>query len=133
MEKIRIYADTNILIDFFSGRMNDGMAARIMQLGRTPYYEICTSVLSAVNTIYCRKYFSDTFKPEHIGKVTTLLSIDGSDWEKALKNEMIDFEDCLQVACAIRHGCFAIVTRDHHFEKCPVAVFTPEGLLETLT
>ncbi len=44
-----------------------------------------------------------------------------------------DFEDNLQIACAMLTGLDAIVTRDEHgFAESPVPVFSPEEILAKL-
>ena len=133
MEPIRIFIDTNVIIDYFSGRMHDGEALKIMQLGRTPQYELCTTILSAINTVYARKYFNSDFKPSDIERVVTVIPHTLDAWKQAQKVPMDDFEDCIQTVEAIKSGCAAIISRDRHFKDCPLKVFSPKEFLELVT
>lgn len=133
MEKIKIFLDTNILVDYFSGRMHDGNALKIMQVGRTPQYELCTSLLSAVNTVYLRKYFNPDFRPSDIEKIVRIFPQSIDSWKTALKVPVSDFEDCLQITEAIRYGCVAIITRDHVYHNAPLKVYSPEDFLSLVT
>ena len=130
MDKVRIFVDSNILVDYFSGRMNDGLAARIMQVGRSGRYELVTSILSAANTVYLRKYFNESFSPAYIEKVVTILPLTLSEWNNALQVPVSDFEDCLQISCAINNGCIRIITRDHDYRNCPLVTMTPREFLD---
>jgi len=45
----------------------------------------------------------------------------------------LDFEDNIQVACAVRYRCTHIVTRDvKEFSSSPIRVLTPTALLQEL-
>lgn len=133
MEKIKIFLDTNILVDYFSGRMHDGKALRIMQIGRTPQYELCTSLLSAVNTVYLKKYFNPDFKPSDIEKIVRIFPHSMDAWRTALKVPVSDLEDCLQITEAIRYGCAALITRDRDYHNAPLKVYSPEEFLNLVT
>lgn len=133
MEPVKIFIDTNILIDFFSGRMHDGKAARIMQVGRNPQYEFCTTILSAINTVYSRKYFRPDFHPSDIEKVVKVIPHTADCWKNAQSVPIDDFEDCIQTAEAVKYGCSAIVTSDHHFKNSPIKVFSPDEFLSCVT
>lgn len=133
MGKIRLFLDTNILIDYFSGRRGDGIAAKVMQLGRTGKYELCVSILTAANTIYCRKHFNPDFTPQDIGKVATILPMTETTWGKAKDCPVKDFEDGLQIACATENECLAIISRDHHYTESPLKTYEPEKFLSIVT
>lgn len=129
MGKIRIFVDTNILVDYFSGRRKDGVAEKIMRLGRTDYYELCTSVISANNVVYLKKYYREGFSPKDIDAVVTVLPSTAEDWNLACEGHLKDFEDELQLACAIRSGCSLILSRDTHFKNSPMPAYDPEEFL----
>ena len=51
MEQVKVFLDTNIVIDYYTGRMGDGVAEKVMQVGEHPQYQLCISVLTGVNAI----------------------------------------------------------------------------------
>ena len=55
MEPIKIFLDTNILLDYYTGRMGDSNAEKIVQIGKNPEIELCISVLTAINVLYITK------------------------------------------------------------------------------
>jgi len=132
MEKVRIFLDTNIVLDFFTNRMGDGLAAKVVQVGQSGQYELCISFLTAVNVIYVAKRMNYLMKPEVISRFFTILPNDAQQWEDASTLEMNDFEDALQTSCALRNGCLFVVTRDRHFEKAPMVYFSPEDFLNAV-
>ena len=58
MERIKLFLDTNIVIDYYTGRMNDGIAEKIVQVGEHPQYQLCISILTGINTLYVLNKFS---------------------------------------------------------------------------
>ena len=133
MGKVRVFVDTNVLVDFFSGRMHDGLAEAVMRIGQSGSYELCTSVLSAVNVVYLRKYYKDTFKPSVIATVVCLLPLGVEQWNEACCGPTVDTEDNVQLACAIDNGCRAIVSRDKHFKNSPLQIYTPVEFIKKVT
>lgn len=130
MGKIRVLLDTNIVLDYFTGRMSDGFAAKIVQIGRTSQYEMCISFLTAINTIYISRRLDSQLKPSDISSLFTILPQDSKQWDDASSLEMSDFEDASQAACALNNDCYIIISRDHHFEHCPMAVITPDRFID---
>ena len=49
---MKVFLDTDIVIDYYTGRMGDGVAEKVMQVGEHPHYQLCISVLTGVNAIY---------------------------------------------------------------------------------
>lgn len=133
MGKIRIFVDTNILVDYFSGRRKDGVAEKIMKLGRSDYYEMCTSMISANNVVYLKKCYREGFSPKDVSAVVRILPSTPEDWDFACVGTLKDFEDDLQLACAIHAGCSVILSRDHHFKDSPMPVYEPEEFLKLST
>ena len=63
-----------------------------------------------------------------------ILPVDANVLEVAHQRKGIDFEDDLQIACAVAHSLDAIVTRDKSggFDQSPMKIYTPETLTEYL-
>ena len=129
MGKIRLFIDTNILVDFFSGRRRDGMAEKIIRIGNTDVYEACTSILSAANVVYLKKYYNDDFKASDVSSVVKILPLSDEEWRDSCLGPTMDFEDNLQISCAINNECAAIITRDKHFSNSPIKSYSPEEFL----
>lgn len=132
MEPIKIFLDTNIVLDFFTGRMNDGKAAKLVQLGSSPCYEMCISLLTAVNVLYVSRKLSSKLSPEDISTLFTILPQDAGQWDTASKLKMEDFEDAVQASCALASNCFCIVSRDRHYLDAPIPVLDPSDFLDTV-
>lgn len=132
MEPIKIFLDTNIVLDFFTERMNDGKATKLVQLGASPCYEMCISLLTAVNVLYVSRKLSSKLSPEDISNLFTILPQDAGQWESAGKLKMEDFEDAIQVSCALSSNCFCIVSRDRHYLDAPIPVLDPSDFLDTV-
>lgn len=129
MGKVKVLLDTNVVIDFFSGRMNDGMAAKLVAVGRDVRFEMCISFLTAINTLYVAQKMGLAIQPEELPGFFTILPQDIRQWNDATELEMTDFEDAAQVACALHNECVIAVSRDRHFENAPMSVLTPEHFL----
>lgn len=130
MGKVRVLLDTNVVLDFFTGRMHDGVAAKIVQIGRTPQYEMCISFLTAINTLYIAKRVGLDVSPQDITSYFTILPQDSKQWADAATFEMSDFEDAIQASCALNNDCYIAVSRDHHFDSAPMGATTPERFLQ---
>lgn len=132
MAKVRVLLDTNIVLDFFSGRMNDGLAARLVQVGRSTEFEMCISFLTAVNTMYVIKKLDGQIEPSDLTKFFTILPQDSLQWSDASMLGMGDFEDAVQASCALHNECYIAISRDHHFDCAPMSVLTPEQFLSAI-
>lgn len=132
MEPLKIFLDTNVVLDFLTGRMHDGRAARLVQVGRSPCYRMCISVLTAANVLYVSRKCAAKLKPEMLQELFEILPQDADQWGKTSKYGMDDFEDALQTACACASGCACIVSRDRHFLNAPLPVFDPADFLDTV-
>ena len=58
-----------------------------------------------------------------------MCSVDRVVLELALASAMSDFEDALQVACAVAQGLDAIITRDADFSAASVSVLSISEVL----
>lgn len=134
MVPIKVFLDTNIVLDFFTGRMNDGVAAKLIQVGRSSQFEMCISFLTAINTMYIAKKLTSTITPGILASLFTILPQDSDQWKDASSLEdLTDFEDAVQISCALNNSCFISISRDQHFDHAPMPVFTPEAFLEAIS
>lgn len=132
MGKIRILLDTNIVIDYFTGRMADGMAERIIAIGESPEYELVISMLTAINTLYVAKK-SRQLTPQILERLFRIEPQTIEQWELAKKYALPDFEDAMQVSCAVTAECTLIISRDRDFEKSPVRTLDPTSFIEMVS
>ena len=133
MEPIKIFLDTNILLDYYTGRMGDSNAEKIVQIGKNPEIELCISVLTAINVLYITKRTASGPSPSDIAALFHILSQDYKQYCRAQTLGLADFEDNLQLACAIDNGCRAIISRDKHFKNSPLQIYTPVEFIEKVT
>ena len=117
---MRVFLDTNVVLDLLLQREGYQMPAQIMQLHEEGKITLCQSALSLANIAYVlRKYFSPgglapTLK--QLSCLSEILPLDESVFEDALMMEGPDFEDILQLVCASHNGCDVFVTRNvKHF------------------
>jgi len=127
---MRVFLDTNIVIDFFSGRMGDSIAEKIVCIGKSSEYEMCISVLTAANILYVARRHYKTLKSNDLKTLFKILPMTPEQWDMAGELKTDDFEDALQTACAIDAQCNVIVTRDlSHCAGSIVKVYSPEEFL----
>lgn len=119
MEQVKLFLDTNIVIDYFSGRMADSMAERIVLCGQTPYYELCISPLTGVNTIYVARKLGKTISPDLLSSMFTILPMDAKQWKESSLYAVSDPEDALQLSCAVSNSCHIFITRDSELLALP--------------
>lgn len=126
MVPINVFLDTNVLVDFFTDRMKDGYARKVLLIGKTGQYRMCVSMLTAVNVIYVLHKGGLTLAPEDIESVCTVLGQRLEQWRTACGlTVMPDFEDALQTACALDNECRIVISRDRHYRNCPLKVLSP--------
>jgi predicted nucleic acid-binding protein len=136
---MRVLFDTNVLLDAL--------------LAREPFVEDAALLLEAIESGQIEGFMSattvtdvhylvgrQTRNPETaITAVTRLLelmeicTVDRKVLEQAITLQFPDFEDAIQVACAMSQDLDAIVTRDiDGFKDSPVVVLSPEELRNRL-
>ena len=132
MEPVKIFIDTNIVLDYFTGRMRDGQAKTIVQIGQDPKFALCISILTAINVLYLARKFAPSLQPADLAKLFHILPQDYQQYCDAQTLNLSDFEDTLQVSCALRSGCLMAISRDHHFNAAPIVSFTPEEFINAV-
>ena len=133
---MKILIDTNILIDFFARRepfFED--AVKIFELCQKEIVEGSIAAHSIVDMAYIlRKNFTlDELKKIFL-RLCTIFKVEAIDVEKILRaiddNEFKDFEDCLQMQCAVSFDADYIVTRNvDDFKAGNILAVTPQDFL----
>lgn len=134
---MKIFLDTNILLDFVTERDGVEEACEILQLGEDGKINLTTSYLTIANTAYvARKGRTQEELYAVLSGLTEMiqvLSMDDTQLKQAIDQPVSDFEDMLQYVCAMTHNCDAIITRnkkDFTFSKIPV--YTSKEFLDSL-
>ena len=135
----RVFFDTNIILDLIQERPGYDAVARILQKQENGDIQVCLSVLSMANVAYVlRKTLPHSLivpTLKQISSVMGVIPMDDSQFQQALMLSGPDFEDIMQLTCAIAGGCQVIIThnpRDFHVGKGLAEefqmpeIFTPE-------
>lgn len=131
---MKIFLDTNILLDFVTEREGVEEACEILQLGEDGKATLTTSYLTMANTAYvARRGRSREELYAVLAGLTEMievLAMDEMQLRQAIAQPVSDFEDMLQYVCAKTHDCDVIITRnkkDFTYSKIPV--YTPKEFL----
>ncbi|MBQ0094814.1 MAG: PIN domain-containing protein [Bacteroidetes bacterium] len=136
MEQIKVFLDTNIVLDYFTGRMGDCLAEKIVQIGQTAQYRMCISVLTGINVLYISRKLKGHLTMSSISEQFELLSVTDNQWNFASDIRLPDPEDALQFSCARENGCRVLVTRDSHLLDCNIAgprIMSPSEFIDNVT
>lgn len=114
---IKVFIDTNILIDVLLGRKNFLLqSSNIFQLADNEEIELYATALSFVNALYVsRKELGKDLALQKLKDFHDILRtapMDDGELDKALLMGDKDFEDNLQYCSAVSAGCEVIVTRN---------------------
>lgn len=130
---MRILIDTNVLIDFFAKREPFfECSSKIFELCQQEIVEGAIAAHSIINMAYIlRKNFTLNELKKIFSRLSKLFYIESIDWDKIVNaindNSFSDFEDCLQMQCAIDFKADYIVTRDiNDFKLSEIPAITPE-------
>lgn len=131
---MRVFLDTNVILDLIQRRVGYDDAALIMQKSENGEYSLFTSSLSMVNIAYIlRKFYrgeSLYHLLEELGDIIDVITVSSEAYHKALQSRALDFEDAIQLFSAIESDMDCIVTRnaqDFIFDKLPI--YTPFDFL----
>ena len=136
---MKIFLDTNILIDFISGRkpfVDDALV--LFQLADDKEIELMVSDLTIVNTVYVlrRMHYSMSDVYDTLNEISSLLTITSIGAEvinHCLHHQLPDFEDAVQYFSAVNAGADSIVTRNKEdFPFDAVEILTPKEFFEKL-
>lgn len=132
----KVFLDTNVLLDFITGRDGFEEASAILQLGEDSKAILATSILSMANTAYVAQ--KGRTKEElyellqGLSEIMHTLSMNENQLLEALSIIAPDFEDMLQYVCAKEHQCDAIITRNKKdFPYSTIPIYSPIEFLQT--
>lgn len=128
---MKVFIDTNILIDFIARR--DGFfqfAANIINLGVKGEIKLCATPLSYATCVFIAKkvlgYDGVIKAMQIIDHYIDVVTMDSIQCHNALYSNMPDYEDMLQFEAAYAAGCDVIITRNkRHFPLDALQVLEP--------
>ena len=133
---MKVFLDTNVLVDFIEEREGTKDASDILQLGKAGDGNVmlCTSVLTMANAAYIarkgRTKANLYAALSLLSNMVHILPMDSEQWLAALYANAKDLEDALQYECAKAAGCDCIVTRNtRDFGFSSIDVLTPKEFL----
>ncbi|MBQ9654979.1 MAG: PIN domain-containing protein [Prevotella sp.] len=110
---MRVFVDTNILIDYALGRERGDDAAQLLQYGKCGFVDLTASYLTFANMAYILKGKTDVYGLlQELHSFIEVLPADDMQLQAALAQRVRDFEDMLQYQCAKAAGCDVIVTNN---------------------
>ena len=133
-----VLVDTNVLLDLLLTREPWFTAARPLWDARDASQIECYLPASVLTDVFyiCRKQIGVSNAKTAVGLCLarfTLLAIDRPILEAAHQLPGTDFEDSVQIACAMRAGLNLIVTRDpRDFAHSPVPAIAPPDVVSHL-
>lgn len=135
---MRVLVDTNVVLDFLLRREPWVTQSReLLQAQRAGKIELCISANSVTDLFYVIRRQAGRHRAwaaiRSSLKNLTVVPIGRAELLAAAKLEGPDFEDNLQIVCAVAANADAIVTRDTTgFDLSPVPVSPPAGILSRL-
>jgi predicted nucleic acid-binding protein len=136
---MRVLFDTNVLLDAVLARepfvQDAGVLLSAVETGQVVGFVSATAITD-VHYLVMRQTKSAKVAIAAVTRLLALMevcAVDRGVLEQAIALNFPDFEDAVQVACAIGLRLDAIVTRDSSgFADSPISVFSPENLRSRL-
>ncbi len=139
MKNMKILVDTNVIMDYVANRIPYAEASgEVVRLCSQGEIEACVAAHTVSNLFYIlRNHLSEDERRDVLKKVCKIFYVVGIDQykiEAALNNsDFKDFEDCLQMECAINFKADFIVTRNEKdFNISPIKAMGPSSFIEIL-
>ena len=134
---MRVYLDTNILIDFVCKREPFYEPSKgIFALGSIGQIELVTSSLSIVNTIYIGRKYELHIVKQRIKSILSFVSVCDLQAKvviKSLDSDWKDYEDYVQSISGLESFADCIVTRNKKdFRKSVIPVYTIDELMSLM-
>lgn len=135
---MRVLLDTNVLLDILlKPQPWVTVAEPIWMAHEAGRIGACVTASALTDVFYiCRKIVGAASARELVRvclENATILAVDREDLLRAYQSSLPDFEDALQLACALRHGLDAIITRDvAGFAGSSLPVLSPTDLIARL-
>lgn len=134
---MRVFLDTNVIIDFYAKREDFFLPASIIiDLAYKKKIDIIVSAITFVNAFFIlRKTYhqEDLYsKLKRLADICIISKIDESIIKKCLDDESLDFEDAVQYASSKTLDADVLITRNtKHFKDFAVKVQTPMEFLNS--
>lgn len=135
---IRVFLDTNIIIDFLTDRQPFALhATDIFRQASRKSIELFTSSHSFATTHYIlKKLLPEKEVRSALTKLNEhlkILPVTEKEIQHALSSNYQDFEDSIQIFTALNENIDCIITRNmKDFKTSPVKAKTPDQLLQSL-
>ena len=137
---MRIFLDTNILMDIIFQRENElEDTLKIVAAAKDGIFECAVSVLSIVNTIYVAKKYNltETETKEALLKLAEcveILDVKGENaYDMLESSDWKDFEDGMQYGSASDYGADYIISRDKKgFVQSDITTCTSSEFIKTM-
>ncbi|MDQ3109928.1 MAG: PIN domain-containing protein [Bacteroidota bacterium] len=133
---IKIFVDTNILVDFIADRKPfSKFALIIFEKAEKKEVSLYTSSHAIATTHYLlKKYISEKELREVLYNILdylTIVAIDHDIIKKGLKSKHKDYEDALQILAAhsIEKLDYIVTRNVKDFKECGIEVLAPEQIL----
>ena len=133
---MRVFLDTNILLDIIEGRQQFLLASsNVFDLGVKGQIEMFATPLTFANCVYTARknvgYEQAISGLRSLKSYVKIAVMDDVQVTEALGSDMPDFEDMLQYKAAVSAKCDVIITRDkkRHFPSNGIPVLSPEDFL----
>ena len=133
---MKVFVDTNVLIDFIAHRADFFQeASNLINLGIKGEIHLYATPLSFATCVFIGRkvlgYDSVIKTMQMLESYINISDMNSTQCHNALFSKMPDFEDMLQYESACEAGCDVIVTRNaKHFPKDTIQVLTPKEFFE---
>ena len=136
---VRVYIDTNVLLDYIQGRKDYKTAEKIFSAATTGALAAFISTQSIIDAAYISKKDGMSFEVfsqsiQALRVFVGVLSIDWLDIAWAVEHHSGDFEDDAQFSSAYSNVCDYFITRDGNLKKLnlpdyPMRIISPEDFV----
>ncbi len=112
-----VFIDANILMELFFARASRQKVMETL-LAKGAEAEHVASILSVhILFYYVEKEKKQKSDAHDFLQSYRILDMNEADYEWAMANDQGDFEDALQIACALRQGCKKFLTLDQGLKQ----------------
>jgi predicted nucleic acid-binding protein len=136
---VRVLIDTNVVLDFLLERNPFFAEAElIFQAIANGEIVVYISATTITDIFYISRKHTNSIERARQAVTLTLSSmnicpVNRSVLQSALNSKLADFEDAVQLFCAIEQGLDAILTRDTQgFSGSSIPVLSPQELLQQI-
>jgi len=136
---VRVLLDTNIILDYLLERepfLEDAEALfEVIDSGKAVGYVTATTLTDIFYIAYRQTRNIELARQAVLTTLTVMVicPVDRVILESAFASGLADFEDAVQIACAVSQNLDAIVTRDiQGFSNSPISSLSVQQLLEQI-